>query len=378
MTWTIEQIEHQILSVPMNSLVFEPPQVVAAVNRAERMLGADWIAAQMQNQKGLAPAMRIIGMGLRLATVDSLPRNRELLDKLRKQDSSADAELTAIHLLCSRLPDVGIELFPQVGSRVADFRVRRGQEEWTTVEVGLAEESQEHKDLTEILKLLTAALRSLDSPFALEVIFRREPTDAEFAQLLASLPEFCLEGGNRTARLNDELGVLLINHVPVGQMPYSTVPGMDDVPYIGISVFYRRDQVVTAKIAFTDDRAERMLREQSAQLPKGKRGLIMISGPSSASELRVWGPLILRRFQPNILTRIGGVCLFEGGMVPSGKKTSWEIEAHLVLNPHAASPLPPWIGETIMAADEDFEASLSRPPLATPERAMVRRDETAD
>lgn len=104
----------------------------------------------------------------------------------------------------------------------------------------------------------------------------------------------------------------------------------------------------------------------------------MISGPSSASELRVWGPLILRRFQPNILTRIGGVCLFEGGIVPSGKKIGWEIQAHLVLNPHAASPLPPWIGETVMAADEDFEASFSRPPLATPEGAMVRRDETAD
>jgi hypothetical protein len=48
-----------------------------------------------------------------------------------------------------------------------------------------------------------------------------------------------------------------------------------------------RDQVETAKIAFTDDRAERMLLEQSAQLPKGERGLIMISAPSSESELRV-------------------------------------------------------------------------------------------
>ena len=49
-----------------------------------------------------------------------------------------------------------------------------------------------------------------------------------------------------------------------------------------------------------------------------KRGLIMISEPSSESELSVWRPLILRRFQSAIHTRICGVCLFDGGMVPSG------------------------------------------------------------
>jgi hypothetical protein len=85
----------------------------------------------------------------------------------------------------------------------------------------------------------------------------------------------------------------------------------------------------------------------------------MIAGPSSESELRVWRPLILRRFQPRIHTRISGVCLFEGGMVPSGNKTSWEIQAHLILNPHAASPLPSWIEETITGADEAFENSFS-------------------
>ena len=91
-----------------------------------------------------------------------------------------------------------------------------------------------------------------------------------------------------------------------------------------------------------------------------KRGLIMISEPSSESELSVWRPLILRRFQPAIHTRIGGVCLFDGGMVPSGTKTGWEIQAHLVLNPHAASPLPSWIEEAVIGADDAFESSFSK------------------
>jgi len=359
MHWTIDKIEQQLLAADINSVAFPAADVVKAVNRAERMLGASWIHAQSQSQKGLAPAMRIIGMGLRLATIEPLPRNEELLDKLRKQDPSADAELTGIHLLCSRSPDVEAELFPPVGNRVADFRVRRGPEEWTTVEVAQAAESAEHKHLIEILKRLTAAFRSLDDPFSLEVIFRREPTTIEFARLVDALRQFCIKGGTQTAHLNDELGILLLNHVPAGQMPHSRVEGFHDFPYIGLSVFFRRDQVVTATIAFSDDRAERMLREQSAQLPKGKRGLIMIAGPSSGSELRVWRPLILRRFQPGIHTRIGGVCLFEGGMVPSGTKTGWEIQAHLISNSYAASPLPPWIEETVVSANEAFENSFS-------------------
>lgn len=361
MTWTVDQIERELLSGEIGSIALPEPEVVDAVNRANRMLGNEWIEAETRNQKGLVPAMRIIGMGRRLRIIEPLPRNKELLDKLRKQDRSADAELTAIHLLCFRSREVEVELFPPVGNRVADFRVRKGQEEWTTVEVAQATESAEHKRLSAILQRLTAVFRSLGDPFSLEVIFLREPTDEEFLRLAEALPQFCVEGGSKTARLNDDLGVLLLNHVPVGQMPYSTVPGVDDVPYIGLSVFFRRDQVVTVKVAFSDDRAGRMLREQSTQLPKGKRGLIMISGPSSESELRVWAPLILRRFQPGMHTRISGVCLFEGGMVPSCSKTGWEIQAHMILNPNAASSLPSWIEEAVVAADDAFESSfLSR------------------
>jgi hypothetical protein len=86
----------------------------------------------------------------------------------------------------------------------------------------------------------------------------------------------------------------------------------------------------------------------------------MISEPSSESELSVWRPLILRRFQSAIHTRICGVCLFDGGMVPSGTTTGWEIQAHLILNPHAASPLPFWIEEIVIGADDAFESSFSK------------------
>jgi hypothetical protein len=47
---------------------------------------------------------------------------------------------------------------------------------------------------------------------------------------------------------------------------------------------------------------------------------VMINVSLSPKETPSWVSLIERRFQPAIHTRVGGVCLFSGGMVPVGKK----------------------------------------------------------
>ena len=79
---------------------------------------------------------------------------------------------------------------------------------------------------------LAAAFRSLSDSFSLEVVFGREPTEAELAQLCKTLPLFCVEPGFRAARLNDDLGMLLFNHIPIEQLPHSSVPELDNVPHI--------------------------------------------------------------------------------------------------------------------------------------------------
>jgi hypothetical protein len=171
--------------------------------------------------KALVPAMRIVGMGLRLQAIEGLPGNEELLTKVRNLDSSAEAELTAIYLFRSGSRDVEIELFPPVGKRIADFRMRKGEEEWTTVEVTEATESAEQKRLNAILMQLTTGLRSLSFPFSLEIILLREPTEEEVAELCETLPQFCENKDIQNARLHHDLGLLLLNHVPTGQLPNS-------------------------------------------------------------------------------------------------------------------------------------------------------------
>jgi hypothetical protein len=132
------------------------------------------------------------------------------------------------------------------------------------------------------------------------------------------------------------------------------VPDIVEAPMIGLAAFFSKDRVVSAKIPFADTRAEAFLKKEARQLPKNGPGLIMIAGISSANELEVWKPLIERRLRSSIHTRVSGVCLFEGGMVPVGNLYSWQIQAHMVSNPHAKTPLPDWINTVIASADEPF------------------------
>jgi hypothetical protein len=63
MNWTVDQIERELLSEAIGSIAFPDSEVVEAVIRAQGMLGNDWMEAETRNEKGFAPAMRIIGMG---------------------------------------------------------------------------------------------------------------------------------------------------------------------------------------------------------------------------------------------------------------------------------------------------------------------------
>jgi hypothetical protein len=255
--------------------------------------------------------------------------------------------------------DLEIGLFPPVGKRVADFKMRKASEEWTTVEVTEATESDEQKRLSDILIRLSTPLRSLSFAFSLEVILLREPTEEEIETLCEALPQFCSGKQTHSAHLHHELGWLLRNHAPTGQLPNSETSETENLPTIGLAAFFRNDQVIAVKICFSDDRAEEMLTKEARQLPSGERGLIMISGPSSKKEFQVWEPLIRRRFQPKIHTRVGGVCLFDGGMVPApDAKSDWKIQAHLILNPYAKLALPTWIEEIVKEADDEFERSF--------------------
>jgi hypothetical protein len=74
------------------------------------------------------------------------------------------------------------------------------------------------------------------------------------------------------------------------------------------------------------------------------RSFALISGARVMGQTaRVWEALVCRRFQPNMHTRVSGVCLFAGGMTPFDNRYEWVVRTHLVLNEFAKTALPNWI-----------------------------------
>lgn len=360
MNWSAKDIEKRFLNGKLSALALSPESVLSAFVRVEKLLGLKWIESET-SAKGLAPTMGVIGMGLRLAALEGIAHADTLLKRVLGGDRSAEAELTAVYLIRTHAPSAKFELHPNVGHRKADFRVRSGKEPWTTVEVTQPNASKEKRRLTQILQTLTDALKEASHQFALEVAFKREPTKEELTLLCERLPEFCELQGQQQADLIDGLGFLFLNQIPIGHLLKREIVGLADTPMIGLAMFVGGGpgggphHQVLVRIPFTDERAEEILRDEAKQLPKDGPGLVIIDVASASGAFESWSALIQRRLQPSIHTRISGVCLFEGGMMPTNKGYNWLLRTKLVTNSNARFQLPGWIRDAVASAGKASE-----------------------
>jgi len=368
MGWSIERIEKDLLRSKIDAISQASEVVVAAVERVVRVLGPEWIESETLSGTGIAPTMRIIGMGLRLPALESLAQSEELIMHLRRKDQNAEAELTAIHLIRAHDPSIQLELHPAVGTRKADFRVRRvDDEQWTTVEVTQPGGSEERQRLEEILRKITGVFEKSEQSFSLNIEFLREPSEDEIKVLCEKLPEFCRLPGQQRARLVNGIGFMFLNYVPIGHLLLPEIPELANTPMLGVAAFFSGGSgggphhQVSVRLPFTDERAEEILRGEARQLPKEAPGLVMIDVPTNAKELRAWVSFIGRRLQPTIHTRVSGVCLFSGGVAPVGDRYGWLLQTKLLTNPHAKFQLPSWIQTAIKSAGEEFEHATAKP-----------------
>jgi hypothetical protein len=362
MDWSLHDVEKNLLGQKSSVVALSPDVIVDSVNRVERLLGYEWILDEMR-ATGISPAMTVIGMGLRLAALNGIPNSEGLLSNLRRRDQNAEAELTALYLIRSQDSYLEIELEPLVRTRKPDFRVRRaGESVWTTVEVTEAMASNHEKHLLNVLNKILNPLKQKKSQFSLEVILRREPTEAEISSLTFELPLFCAQSGQQQAILRDDLGFLLLNHTSIKEGKGIKIAGLG--PTIGIMMFVGGGpdrgphHKISVQIPFTDDRAEEILRTEARQLPKNEIGLVMINASGGAGSFDVWASLIGKRLRPDIHTRVSGVCLFEGSMVPNSYRYDWLIQTKLIVNKYARSQLPSWIQDRIVEAGKKFERAL--------------------
>ena len=302
---------------------------------------------------GTAATLNVVTMGQMLSALDGVAGSDSLLEKIRRRELSAEAELTALYLLKLGQPNCRIDLEPEVdiGGRTKkpDFRIRSSDCEWTYVEVTQTELSQEEAVAQRILETLAALIKPIKRTFALEVYLRRVPTDSEVNDLKARIPEFCLRDGLSRDTLGD-LGFLLLNHDTPGEAILRQHDGEKEQHGLCIlAAVSGPDEPlrhITVRITFADG-ATTVPRVEAKQLPKEAPGLIMVQMWRAPGGFRTWEPILRRRLQPRLHTRVSAVCLFQSGLEPTPDGEAWIPHTRIVSNSHAVRPLPNWIDEQL-------------------------------
>ncbi len=153
-----------------SKLVLSQEEIVEAFNRVEQMLGREWIEASRITSgaiaRGSAPTLRVVSMGQRLSALEGVPDGVEkLIERIRRGDHSAEAELTAIYLLRYRRAPAIVDLYPKVDEREADLRIRKDKEPWTYVEVTQPDLSEAFSRVKTILERITALVMTVKEAF---------------------------------------------------------------------------------------------------------------------------------------------------------------------------------------------------------------------
>ena len=358
MGWNYEEIDREWLRG--GTLTFPRGVIVDAFDRAERVVGAEWLQnARTGGRWGLGPTFHVVSMGVKLSAIEDIADNNALIDALRSGERYADAELTALYLLRQKRK-LETELYPkvEVGARVKvpDFKIRSTEGVWVYVEVTKADMSDNQRKAQAILDRITAPVRRITKSFALQIDLRREPTSGELDDLDGRIFELCQLDGEH------EGGVPGLAHMTVG----ASAPGValagsgsedgDSTIRLAMVAFVggvgEPTRHIVANIAVVDERAARFLRHEAEQLPTNAPGLVMIdaSGPISLSQ---WEIDIGRRLQPNIHTRVAAVVLFRAAGGISGGRGGLGLSGRLVLNTHARIALPPSVASELTKTLEE-------------------------
>jgi hypothetical protein len=355
MAYSWSEIERDWLD-GSEGLAASADDVLAAFNRVASLFGHDWVqASQVKGalvSRGPLPTLSVVALGRMLEALDGVAKASSLLNKVRDRQADARAELLAIYLMRRDNPEAVVEIEPEVrvGSRnrMPDFRVRRGDEPWTYVEVTNPGESELQQEVLRGLERITNLVYECSGSFALEVFLSRPPVLADVEFIAATI----MQGQPTelaTVQLPSGLGALYWNYQPPG------VAVLDDhgEPYTprlsrsSIAVGGGEHRHIVVRWPFTDTRAEKFIRLEARQLPTDSPGLIMIQTSGNVGAMKSWRALIDNRFRPTQYTRVGAVCLFSSGFVPTETGEDWRATCKIIANPHARFPVPEWILEQL-------------------------------
>jgi len=292
-----------------------------------------WIEKFLNNSFGRPHVMHLTSLWENWLDVRDLQGADELHRKwsLGAYREGVEAELFVIANL--RRWGAKVELFPPVNNRVADCRFRLDSD-WVYGEVSQRGISKVRSDARVILgRVATAASAVISGKHGYVAIFR-VPDSSELERITSWLENI---KDDEETRL-DDLALFFTDSIDSSVHDEGRLAELVPEPRY-FNTYLKMDPAAPAKgtacMGVSDENAGKVLRDEAAQLPKDGPGVVFLDVSGIIGGVKEWSPLIQRRFQPNINTRISAVALYETGLTVAGPK----YEGQILVNPFAKNAL---------------------------------------
>ncbi len=310
-------------------------QAVEAFDGFAKLFGKPWLEEIFQGVQSPVLVLHVLSLWEDWSLIKELKGSEEILKRWKSGINKAgvQAEIRVVaHLVGMQ---VKIELFPQVGNRFSDFRFRANSE-WIYGEVSHRGISKVRKRGTEILgRVAAAAAKAIEDKHG-KVAILRDLEDDEVERLISWLDSLsdCEE-----ARL-DDFTVFRASSISSTMDQDEPLTQFVPKPRLFSTYLSKPDDHTflkgTACMCISDRSAQEILETEAAQLPRSHPGIVFLDVSSMIGSYAEWYPLIQRRLQPCINTRISGVLLFQIWLGQDGPM----MEGSLLLNRYARNPLP--------------------------------------
>jgi len=310
-------------------------QAVEAFKGFERLFGRSWLDKKFQGTQSAVLVLYVVSLWEKWTLVKALEGSEGILKRWKAgiDEAGVSAEVRVLAHLVSM--QAKVHLFPQVGNRFSDFRFQVDSQ-WIYGEVSRRGISKVRKRSTEILqRVATAAAAAIGDKHG-KVAVLRDLEDNDLERLVSWLASF----SNCEETQLDDLAVFHAGSMDSTIDQDKSLIQLVAKPRLFVTSFSRPDddtlQKGSACMCVSDQSAQEILETEAAQLSLDHPGVVILDISSVIGGCSEWYPLIQRRLQPDINTRISGVLLLEIALGHDGPIT----RGSFLINPHARNPLP--------------------------------------
>jgi len=311
-------------------------RALEAFNGLCQDFGRPWLEAYYKGALSPHLVMAIVNLWEDWSLVNRLPGWEQLAKRWQSgiDEQGVKTEVRVVAALLSK--GARVELFPPAGNRVPDFRYQVS-DAWIYAEVSKRELSKAVESGRLMLNQVADAAAEAVPGRHGKVGVLRELTQDDLNRFIGWLRAL----GAEERRDFEDIAVFDTDTLESGTNREDIVFQLVGSPKLFSTKISFREAGVSLKgsacAQISDTAAQEVLEKEAAQLPREGPGIVCLDVSTIVGGIDEWVPLIQRRFQPSINTRISAVVLFSTFISSGGLSTTWR----LLSNPHARTPIPP-------------------------------------